>query len=405
LAKLVAAKCPTCGAGVKVPAGAEWITCSYCQTSAFISRAKATTASPPPAAAGAPVINIDESSTLGGRILLAGLVVAALGGGYTWYRYNAMLEGIGFLGVPMPFDVNSDGIEDVIISSVDTANGDVLLLALEANSGAVLWESELGEALGDNLALTGDSVVVIGPSTFRSFDARTGEQRFSKPLPERVKAVCEAGERWFFLTEDKAVHALDTSSGALSRSKEDVLIPNTSSHPACIPASNSGMGGYGRLVRDDGRGPYLDVTGVTIYKLLVLGDGTQPAFALGQRKGGSAIPVVAGVRDGIALWQRSLPLSNPLNAKDKEAIGATIAGRRGYAAYERNDAKGFTLTGFVLSSGDRVWETHVPRNNDSGTVRLGANETHVFAEARGALHAFSADDGQLLWSRGHGFVH
>jgi outer membrane protein assembly factor BamB len=165
------------------------------------------------------------------------------------------------------------------------------------------------------------------------------------------------------------------------------------------------MGGYGRLGRDDGRGPYLDVTGVTIYKLLVLGDGTQPAFALGQRKGGSAIPVVAGVRDGIALWQRSLPLSNPLNAKDKEAIGATIAGRRGYAAYERNDAKGFTLTGFVLSSGDRVWETHVPRNNDSGTVRLGANETHVFAEARGALHAFSADDGQLLWSRGHGFVH
>jgi DNA-directed RNA polymerase subunit RPC12/RpoP len=40
VAKLVAARCPRCGAGVKLDPTSDYVTCTYCETSSFIQRDK-----------------------------------------------------------------------------------------------------------------------------------------------------------------------------------------------------------------------------------------------------------------------------------------------------------------------------------------------------------------------------
>jgi outer membrane protein assembly factor BamB len=104
------------------------------------------------------------------------------------------------------------------------------------------------------------------------------------------------------------------------------------------------------------------------------------------------------VRDERTLWKLELPSSAPLEVHPGEPP-ATIAAGRVYATYNRTSTRAFTVVAVTLSSGERLWETAVPRSSYA-SLALRASDRHVFARAETSLYALSATDGRVLWRMG-----
>src|SRR5687767_3509443 len=76
MARLVAAKCPNCGAALKLDPSAQWVTCAYCSTSSFI---QLTGRPAPPVPPPGPLIYVEPPSARNPALivipLVAGLVL------------------------------------------------------------------------------------------------------------------------------------------------------------------------------------------------------------------------------------------------------------------------------------------------------------------------------------------
>jgi outer membrane protein assembly factor BamB len=377
-----------------VPPTAEWVTCGYCRVSSFVQR----TASRAPAAAqvpaGAPVIHVQQ----GTRFLWVPIVLVALATvvvAFVALGDHERLGNVALMMTPVLFDVNDDGAEDVVVIGLKTGGLPRHLRALDANTGATLWKTDdLGTDVR-HIALVGDAVLWITASQFRGFDARTGVARFEKALPEHAMGVCQAGSAWLLLTADKKVHAVDPGTGVLTP-RSDALLA-ASGEPSCSPGWST-FAGFGRLVRTD-QSSSIQTEGMATSTVLHFGDGTLPALVLGSRKEGSAIPMLAGVRDGRTIWKLELPTSAPLEVESGDPTAGTIAGGRVYASYQRTSTQGFTVVSVALSDGQRHWEAAVHRERNAN-VTLRASERHVFARADFSLYALSVTDGRVLWRVG-----
>jgi hypothetical protein len=398
LARLVAAQCPNCGAGLTVPPGAEWVTCGYCRVSSFVQRARSPAQAPAPAAVpvGTPVIHVPESG--GFAWLWIGLVVVVSAAvAFVAFELNNRLANVALLMQPLLFDVNRDGADDVLIVGANTGNPARHLRALDAYTGTTLWKTDdLGTDV-EHVALAGDAVLWLSSSKLRGFDATTGRERFARDLPERVTGVCEAGATFQLHTADDLVHAIDPGTGALTTIGKPAAPAGGSDAPSCTPAWST-FATFGRLVRPDDSAK-VHVEGMTTSTALRFGSDALPALLLGSRAQGSAVPMLAGVRDGQTLWTVELPSTAPLEVHPGDPEGATIAAARAYASYERTSARGFTVVAVSLTNGERYWETAVPRESYA-SVTLRASDRHVFARGDFSLYALAATDGRLLWRVG-----
>jgi outer membrane protein assembly factor BamB len=380
-----------------VPPAAEWVTCEYCRVSSFVQRSRAHAHAPPPVPAGTPVIHVQQSRNVV-WVVLSVVVTVVVIIAVVAFEHERRLASTAFTKpAVLIHDVNDDGAEDVVVAAVSVGGPSHHLRAIDANTGRSLWKTDLLGNDGEHVAVAGDAVLWITASKVRGFDARTGAERFIRDLPERATGLCEVGSSWLLLTADHKAYAIDPATGVLAPSHRSEASSPASAEPSCAPASST-LAAFGRLVRTDDS-PDVRVEGMTISRLLHFGAETLPAIVLGSRAEGSHIPMLAAVRDGRTLWKLELPSTAPLDVHPGEPLAATIAAGRVYTSYHRVSTSAFTVVAVALPSGERLWETAVPRE-DRATLTLRANDRHVFARADWSLYALSATDGRVLWRVG-----
>jgi PQQ-like domain len=402
MARLSTVRCPNCGANVRLEVAAEWVTCGYCKTEAYVQRPKAP---PPPPRAVAVVQAPAASSGAVGLVVGAGALLLLLGGliAFAVFYESSTLDDVAIQSPAMLFDVNRDGAKDALMAALGAGQGAIHVRALDARTGSTLWKSEdLADARGSEFALNADVVLVVNGARMLGLDARTGKQRFTQTLPERLENACEDENHFYLELADRRRFEVDPRTGGLTQFPTPAA-PEFGLAPSCPPAWGSGWQAHGQFVS---KASWDAVSDAFMNPDVRLQYAREPTLLLiGERPEGSRVPMLAGFRDNTTVWRTILPGKNPLEAKEGEPSGSTLTADRAYATYGYADGSGFALVGVAMKDGARLWETRITRKSDPGRLTLSADDQHVFVFASSAMHGVSASTGQLLWSVGWGLGH
>lgn len=402
MARLVPARCPTCGAGLSVAPGAEWVTCGYCHTSSFVQREKTAAPSLPQ---GAAVIQVREPprSRAPVWLFLASVVLGI--GGIAAFRVSS---GSGFgrgvlIGSQFLTDLNGDGTDDVVIHSLHVGDSDFCIAAIDGATGSTLWESEeLLKSGQDELvaAIPGGVLVLVG-GTGVALDGRTGHVRHRVSLPEKADVVCSAGQSFTVLGRDDQFYELEATTGAprvvgkLAERHADAFTP------PCTPVASDHWSAHGGAIRSAASVDLAEPKPMSVDRVLQ-GVGETVELMLGARVHGSAVPMVGGRTAGRVVWTSEVPAANPLNAQEGAPLAATVAGGRAIVAYEHDSRESVSVTAFSLADGRRLWDVELPKRGTGAAAALAANARFAYVWlGHGpsiAFHRLNATDGHLDWT-------
>jgi outer membrane assembly lipoprotein YfgL len=269
---------------------------------------------------------------------------------------------------------------------VAAGNGDVL--ALQADSGAVLWRVNAGGALSAGVGSDGryTSVVTRGNDVV-TFDS--GREIWRKRVPSAVVTPpLVAGERVFVMGVDRAVHAFDAVDGrrlwVYAKPGEPLTLAQAS---VILPYRNS------LLVAQAQRLTALDpLRGTVLWDVPLasprgsneverLADLIGPASRVGDRICARAFQSAVGCADasrGALLWSR--------NAGGAQAVASSAEFVFGGDASDR-------ITAWRATTGDVVWQSEkLLYRGLSGALAVGPSV--VFGDAEGYLHFLEAGTGE-----------
>lgn len=396
MARLSTVRCPNCGANVQLEVGAEWVTCSYCKTEAYVQRPKAPP--PPPAVA---VVQAPEvrSGARGVLIAVAGLALLAAGIVSVVVYQNSTLEDVAIQSPAMLFDVNRDGAKDALIAGLAVGQMNNHVRALDAHTGETLWQTDdlTDVRHGPEFALNDDAVLMFEGTKLVGIDARTGKQRFTQTLPERLESACEDENHFYIELADHRQFSVDPRSGVLTALPTPA---NAATAAACPPAWGTRWQAHGQFVR---RTSWEGASNEELSPSFLLRYALEPtAVLVGVRAKGSRVPMLAGVTKDQWAWRLTLPANDPLKAEEGDPSGVTLTADRAYATYSFAQGTDFALVAIILSDGKHLWETRIPRKSDPGSLMLSADDKHVFISGSSSIYAVAASNGKLLWSLGWG---
>lgn len=289
--------------------------------------------------------------------------------------------GIGRIDFPLVPAVH-DGVFHVA-----AGNGDVL--ALQADSGAVLWRVNAGAALSAGVGSDGryTSVVTRGNDVV-TFDS--GREIWRKRVPSAVVTPpLVAGERVFVMGVDRAVHAFDAIDGrrlwVYTKPGDPLTLAQAS---VILPYRNN------LLVAQAQRLTALDpLRGTVLWEVPLasprgsneverLADLIGPASRVGDRICARAFQSAVGCADasrGALLWSR--------NAGGAQAVASSAEYVFGGDASDR-------ITAWRASTGDVVWQSEkLLYRGLSGALAVGPSV--VFGDSEGYLHFLEATTGEL----------
>lgn len=270
------------------------------------------------------------------------------------------------------------------------AGDDGTVMALDADTGRVMWRAQAGARLSAGVGSDGRfAAVVTAGNELIAFDA--GRLAWRQRLPGRVlTAPLVAGERVFVLGVDRAVQAFDALDGRRLwqfQRQGDAL---TLGQPGVLMAFGD------TLVA--GQGPRL--TGIDPLRGTVrweaalanprgtneierLADLIGPAARTGNlvcaRAFQAAVGCVDAVRATVA-WSRNIGGTDPV-AADASAVVAGDASDR--------------LTAWRQGSGELLWTRETFLHRQLGGLTM-AGPTVVFGDAQGFVHFLDRDSGQTL---------
>jgi len=269
---------------------------------------------------------------------------------------------------------------------VATTDGDVL--ALQADSGAVLWQVRAGSAIAAGVGSDGrfTSVVTRGNEVV-TFEA--GRELWRKRVPSSVVTPpLVAGERVFVMGVDRAVHAFDALDGRrlwLLQRPGDAL---TLAQPGVLAAfRNSLLVGQGaRLAAVDPllgsvqwEVPMASPRGTNEVERLA--DLVGPPVRVGDRVCARAFQAAVACVDaarGAVLWSR--------NVGGLRAVGGDAERVYGGDASDR-------LTAWNAGTGDVVWsQERLLYRGLSGALAVGP--VVVYGDADGYVHFLSGTTGE-----------
>ena len=289
-------------------------------------------------------------------------------------------QGIGTIGFALVPAVN----EGVV--TVASGNGD--LLALQADSGQVLWRASAGGELSAGVGSDGRfSAVVTRSNEVVVFDS--GRPLWRKRVPSSVVTPpLVAGERVFVMGVDRAVHAFDALDGrklwTLQRPGEALTLAQAS---VLAPFRNTLLVGQGpRLAGVDPlRGtvqwevPMATPRGSNEVERLA--DLVGPPVRVGERlcmRAFQSSVACADAARGAVLWSRSVGGANAVAGDAERIFGADASDR---------------ITAWRASTGDVVWSSEKLLNRGlSGGVAIGP--TVVFGDFEGWVHFLNAATGE-----------
>jgi outer membrane assembly lipoprotein YfgL len=254
-------------------------------------------------------------------------------------------------GVPFPLVIAVRGERFVV------AGGDGSVMALQADTGAVVWRGSAGAALTAGVGSDGrfSSVVTRANEVVTLEDAAV---RWRARLPAGVSSPpLVAGERVFVMSVDRAVHAFDALDGrrlwVLQRAGDPLTLAQAG---VLMPWRN----------------------------LLLVGQGARLA-------------AVDSLRGNI-VWE--LPLASPRGTNEVERlsdlVGPAVRSARLVCARSFQQAVGCVDVEAVAPLWSRV---------SSGTEAVGADADRVYgADAIGRITAWRTSSGELLWTN-ESFLH
>lgn len=314
-------------------------------------------------------------------------------------RSNAVnAADVQFADQPFLFDVNGDGIADVLGRS-RTPSG-AWIAAYDGRDGKELWRTEPLTAdandAGAVRGVAGDKFVSVdGLGKAQAFHAKTGQPAWSGLVGEVASDMCE-GNGFVRIRARDGVE-LDFSLATGQKLKGE---------GACrgVATSNAPMSGGYRLV-DWSAFPKLglpklnEIEGFANHRALV-SDDNELAFMLGSTKTGSPVAMVAAVKGKNVVWKSVVPAVDPLttDVNVTTQVAAYAKGRL-VVPYNLKGTKGTRLAAFDAQSGTRLWD--VPIHDGSQVSNGIAMDDHnVYFATWTAVYVFKADTGELRWKFG-----
>ena len=268
------------------------------------------------------------------------------------------------------------------------ASGDGDVVAMQADTGAVLWRASAGAAVSAGVGSDGRyTSVVTRDNEVVTFDS--GREAWRKRVPSSVVTPpLVAGERVFVMGVDRAVHAFDAIDGrrlwTLQRPGDALTLAQAS----VLAAFRNTL-----LV---GQGPKL--AGVDPLKGTVqwevpmasprgsneverLADLVGPAVRTGERFCMRAFQSAVGCADaarGAVLWSRNVGGANAVAGDGDRIFGADASDR---------------ISAWRASTGDVVWQNEkLLYRGLSGAVAVGP--VVVFGDSEGFVHFLDAATGE-----------
>ncbi len=287
---------------------------------------------------------------------------------------------VGSIGFPMIPAVR-DGVFYV-------ASGDGDVLALQADTGDVLWRTSAGDRIAAGVGSDGrfTSVVTRGNEVV-TFDS--GREIWRKRVSSAVVTPpLVAGERVFVVGVDRAVHAFDALDGrrlwVYSKPGDALTLAQAS---VVAPFKNNLLVGQGQRLTalDPLRGTVQwDVSMASprgSNEVERLADLIGPAVRVGDRVCARAFQAAVACADaarGALLWSRNVGGLQAVASDAESVIGADASDR---------------ITAWRASNGDVIWQSEkLLYRGLSGAVALGSSV--VFGDADGFVHFLAVATGE-----------
>ena len=267
-----------------------------------------------------------------------------------------------------------------------SGSGDVV--AMQAETGAVLWRASAGSAVSAGVGSDGRfTSLVTRDNEVVTFD--NGREAWRKRVPSSVVTPpLVAGERVFVMGVDRAVHAFDAIDGRRLWTLQRPGDPLTLSQASVLTAYRNTL-----VV---GQGPKLagvdPVKGLVQWEVAMasprgsneverLADLVGPPVRLGERFCMRAFQSAVGCADaarGAVLWSRNVGGANAVAGDAERIFGADASDR---------------ITAWRAATGDVVWQSEkLLYRGLSGAVAAGP--VVVFGDSEGWVHFLDAATGE-----------
>lgn len=422
VARLVAVKCPNCGAGIKLEPRVEVVNCVYCHRSSFVQWPGRTPAPEPRRTlpADTAVIHVQPQRSrvgvyvsLAAVMLLAGGVVFLLSGGSFGTKLGEraiMLSRSTHL-----VDANRDGTVDVVTwFNTFVSGGDVStrLGVFDGRDGTELWRTEpQGDDWHEGAThVSGDLLLHgKGDGTLHALAVRTGKAQWKAALGERVETFCTgAAGKTRVRTQDGVTHEIDLASGNVSPSSEACLRRRREGPVGAnwIDASEMGMAWSSdspesqalRAAFGLGQAEYEVISKHPNFQLTsVMTRAGSPVIVLGYRAPGTSVQQVGAYAKGKLLWLSDFAPTQPLTATQGTPELVTLAPARVLIAYEQSGR--FHVACLDETNGRRLWDVALAEGAE--VDKLTASNRHVFATGGWKLRALALASGEQVFEIGH----
>ncbi|HEY8427548.1 MAG TPA: protein kinase, partial [Sandaracinaceae bacterium] len=261
---------------------------------------------------------------------------------------------------PMIADADGDGREDLIgtvLSISGSGDGDTSFAAFDGATGRQLWRSE---SLGSPESRTHSrSAIAEGTLLYANasgelygYAIRTGRPSWRVALGERVSRFCRA---------EPGAALVETADERRTR----VALADGSTRPAesgaCDPLPNDAlpwsMGSPTWTRWEDLRHHHPELESMRP-SASFRDPRTGRIVALGQRRRGTGIPMVALIEPGGG-WQQDVPGVSPLSAEADDPAAAAIDDTHVFLAYTMTGDAPARLTSIALAGGRREWDVEL----------------------------------------------
>jgi outer membrane protein assembly factor BamB len=454
MARLVAAKCPNCGAALKLDPRSQWVTCTYCSTSSFIQ----VQGRPAPAQPTGPLIVVEAprgpnpaliAIPIGVALALCAAgasVVAALSGqrrtssvatptgtatttNPRTARSTPNPDSVSTSDRPLLTDVNSDGAPDaiVLVSRYENGATRTRLAALDGRSGEYRWTSEeLGRSAHQlrNAIFEGALLAADDSGRLTGYRTSDGGKLWSIAIGDKVERFCGAltAGRARVRIQDESFEDVELSTGARHKlsGKPDCKPANTDErarelgHPRTwksdvMPPEIESYGcgstrfmGTWNFVLEDRCAPKLkvDTERVAEFRPGSIGRHGTGYLIVGNKSPGSRVPMAGFAQPGKLVWSSPLPVSEPLEFSEGSPSKLALAGDVVVLPYTYRSGSRARATAFQITSGNRLWDIELDKALGGRPEHLAASAESVFIVGNSALLALRLTDGKLRFRAG-----
>jgi hypothetical protein len=457
MARLVAAKCPNCGAALKLDPRSQWVTCSYCSTSSFIQ----IQGQPAPTRPTGPLIVVEAPRRPSPAVVAIPVLVAIVlcgAGASVWAALSvqssrtpsvtthtgatpttnsqptpspANPDSVSASDQPLLTDVNGDGALDaiVLVSRYENGATRTRLAACDGRSGEYRWTSdELGRSAYQlkNAIFEGALLVADDSGRLTGYRTTDGKRVWSIAIGDKIERFCGAvtAGRARIRIQDESFEDVELSTGARQKvsGKPDCKPANTDERPRelghprtwkseVMPPEIESYGcgstrfmGTWNFVLEDRCAPRLkvDTERLAGFRPGSIGRHGTGFLIVGHKSPGSRIPMAGFAQPGRLVWNSPLPASEPLEFGEGSPTKLALAGDMVVLAYTYRSGSRARATGFQIASGTRLWDVELDKALGGRPEHLAASAESVFVVGNSALLALSLADGKRRFLVGRG---